>query len=319
MRTADYILKRSGVAVSTIFAAVTFNFVLFRLAPGSVVDTFARIPNAGDLRDVIAKQFGLDEPYWAQYGLYLRNVVTGNFGLSYQNRRPVLTNIGHDLANTIPMVLIGTVLAIVVGGTIGVVAAARSGSKTDHFGVGGSMLLYSLPPQWVGLVLVVLLGGVLPSSGITDYFAEDPSFWDQLGSQAIHIILPSLTFALTLFGQFVLIMRASVLDTLSQDYILTARAKGLSRWAIVRRHALRNAALPGINQIAISLGYVVGGAILVEVVFSWPGVGLAIYQAVAARDYPMLQGLFLVLAVSVVLANFCADLLALWLDPRVRT
>jgi peptide/nickel transport system permease protein len=248
----------------------------------------------------------------------MKGIVTGDLGVSFQNRQPVIGNVWGQLKNTVPMVLVGTLLAIVLGWLVGVVAAARRGTKADHLGVGVSTMMYSLPPQWVGVLLIVLLGGFLPSTGREDEFLIDPGFWQHTTDVASHMVLPALTFGLTLFGQFALISRSSMLETLGDDYILTARAKGLRSWSIVRRHALRNAMLPTVALSALMIGYVVGGALLVEVVFSWPGIGLATYEAVAARDYPMLQGQFLVLVVAVVLCNLIADLLIFRLDPRVR-
>jgi peptide/nickel transport system permease protein len=152
---------------------------------------------------------------------------------------------------------------------------------------------------------------------MTNDFLIDPSWWTHLQDVLKHMILPSLTLGLVLFGEYTLIVRSAMLETLGEDYILTARAKGLKPWAIVRKHALRNAMLPIATLVALSLGYIVAGAILVETVFSWPGIGRAVYDAVLARDYPMLQGAFLVLTVSVVFFNLLADLLYFKLDPRI--
>jgi ABC-type dipeptide/oligopeptide/nickel transport system permease component len=320
MRSVDFLAKRVTVALLTILVAATVNFALFRLAPGNAAQALAHVPGGGArLEHDLSVQFGLDKPEFDQYLLYLKGLVTGHLGVSFQNRQAVSTNLLRELENTVPMVLVGTILAIVIGTVIGIVAAVRLGTWADHVGVAVAMMLYSLPAQWVGLMLVVIFTGILPPSGLESYFLIDPSFWRHILDLAEHMVLPSLTFAITLLGMFVLVARSSMLQTLGEDYILTARAKGLARWAIVRRHALRNAMLPTVTLTALSLGYVVGGAILVEVVFSWPGIGLATYQAVAARDYPMLQGQFLVLAVAVVVCNLAADLLLFRLDPRVRT
>src|SRR6202040_339333 len=151
--------------------------------------------------------------------------------------------------------------------------------------------------------------GILPTGGMTNDFLINPSFWTHTKAVLAHMMLPSLTLGLVLFGEYTLIVRSAMLETLGEDYILTARAKGLRPWTIVRRHALRNAALPIVTLVALSLGYIVAGAILIETVFSWPGIGRAVYDSVLQRDYPMLQGAFLVLTVSVVVCNLAADLL----------
>jgi peptide/nickel transport system permease protein len=320
MTGARYVIRRLIAAAATIFIAATVNFILFRLAPGNAAQALAHVPGGGPkLERSLEAEFGLNKSEWQQYLAYMKGLVQGNLGVSYQNRLPVSTNLRNELQNTIPMVLAGTVVAIFVGCAIGVFTAVRRGTWVDHFGVSSSMILYSLPPQWVGLVLVSLFVGILPSSGMENYFLINPSFGAHILDVGQHMILPSLTFAIALFGQFALIARSSMLETLGDDYILTARAKGLGRPRIVRRHALRNAMLPTVALAGLSLGYVVGGALLIEVVFSWPGIGLATYQAVAARDYPMLEGQFLVLVVAVVLCNLVADLVTLWLDPRLRS
>ena len=320
MREVGYLVRRLPAAFATILVAATLNFGLFQIAPGNPAEQFSHVPGAGPaLQASIKREFGLDRPVLTQYVLYLKGLATGHLGVSFQNRRPVTSNIADQLRNTIPMVLTGTVFAIVLGSFLGVLAAVRRRTPTDVGAVSLSMLLYSLPAQWVGLMLVLLLGGVFPSNGIHDPYLIGASRWQLVVDEARHIALPALAFALSLFGQFTLIARNSMLEVLGADYMLTARAKGLSRWGIVRRHGLRNAALPTVTLIALSLGYVLGGAILIEVVFSWPGIGFGTFQAVRARDYPMLQAQFLALAVGVVLCNLFADIVVRRLDPRVRT
>jgi ABC-type dipeptide/oligopeptide/nickel transport system permease component len=174
-----------------------------------------------------------------------------------------------------------------------------------------------MPTQWLGLMLIILFAGILPTGGMTNEFLLNPPFWTHVKDLASHIVLPALTLGLVLYGEYTLIVRSAMLETLGEDYVLTARAKGLKPRTIVRTHALRNAMLPITTLIALSLGYIVAGAILVEIVFSWPGIGRAVYEAVLQRDYPMLQGAFLVLTISVVFFNLVADLLYFKLDPRI--
>lgn len=316
--TGTYVAKRTGFAALTIFVAVSFNFLLFRALPGSVVTNLSRVPNATPaLRHSLAVEFGLDKPLWEQYLIYLGQLFKGNLGISYINAQPVLSNLRTDLANTLPMVSVGTIAAIILGTASGLVAAWRRRSFVDHGLTNTALAFYSLPTQWLGLMLVLLFGGYLPSTGMRDPFAVDSSFWQTFQDELHHIILPGLTLALTLYGQYTLVVRSAVLETLGEDYVLTARAKGLSVRRILFSHVLRNALLPIITLIALSLGYIVGGALLVETIFTWPGIGLAVYQAVLQRDYPMLQGAFLLLTVSVVVCNLIADLLYRKLDPRV--
>jgi peptide/nickel transport system permease protein len=200
-----------------------------------------------------------------------------------------------------------------------VVAAWRRGTLVEGASVTTALGFYSMPTHWLGLMLVILFTGTLPTGGMSDEFLIAPSFWTHLKDVLEHMLLPSLTLGLVLYGEYTLIVRSAMLETLGEDYVLTARAKGLKPWAILRRHALRNAMLPIATLVALSLGYIVAGAILIETVFSWPGIGRAVYDAVLQRDYPMLQGAFLLLTVSVVLFNLLADLLYFKLDPRITS
>jgi ABC-type dipeptide/oligopeptide/nickel transport system permease component len=320
VRGADYVIKRLVFAVITVFVAVTINFALFRLAPGSAVTNLSRVPHATpETRLAIKRQFGLDKSRWEQYVLYLQQLAHGNLGVSFANSQPVTDNLRTALINSIPMVALGTLFAIVLGTLTGILAAWRRGTPVEGASVTTALAFYSMPTHWLGLMLVILFAGILPTGGMSDEFLIDPSFWTHVQDLAKHIALPSLTLGLVLFGEYTLIVRSAMLETLGEDYVLTARAKGLRPWAILRKHALRNAMLPIATLVALSLGYIVAGAILIETVFSWPGIGRAVYDAVLQRDYPMLQGAFLVLTVSVVFFNLVADLLYFRLDPRITT
>jgi ABC-type dipeptide/oligopeptide/nickel transport system permease component len=318
VRGTDYVLKRVAFAIVTVFVAVTINFVLFRLAPGSAVTNLSRVPHATqELRHALEVQFGLDKSKWQQYVIYLKQLLHGNLGVSFENEQPVSTNLRIALINTLPMVALGTVFSIIFGTFTGVIAAWRRGTKTEGATVSTALAFYSMPTQWLGLMLILLFAGILPTGGMTNEFLLDPPFWTHVKDLASHILLPALTLGLVLYGEYTLIVRSAMLETLGEDYILTARAKGLKPRTIVRTHALRNALLPITTLIALSLGYIVAGAILVEIVFSWPGIGRAVYQAVLQRDYPMLQGAFLLLTISVVFFNLVADLVYFKLDPRI--
>ena len=320
MRGADYVIKRTAFAVLTVFVALTINFALFRLAPGSAVSNLSRVPHATqELRQALKRQFGLDKSKGAQYVLYLKQLVHGNLGISFENQQPVSHNLWIALKNTLPMVLVGTLFAIVLGTLTGVIAAWRRGTLAESATVTTALSFYSMPTHWLGLMLVILFTGILPTGGMSNDFLINPSFWTHIRDVASHMVLPSLTLGLVLYGEYTLIVRSAMLETLGEDYILTARAKGLTPWTIIRKHALRNAMLPIVTLVALSLGYIVAGAILIETVFSWPGIGRAVYDAVLQRDYPMLQGAFLLLTVSVVFFNLLADLIYFKLDPRITT
>jgi len=320
VRGADYVIKRTGFAVVTVFVAVTLNFLLFRLAPGSAVSNLSRVPHATqETRLALKRQFGLDKSKPEQYVIFLRELAHGNLGVSFENSQPVIDNLKTDLANTLPMVLLGTVFSIVLGTLTGVIAAWRRGTAVEHVTVTSALGFYSMPTHWLALMLVILFAGWFPSGGRVDDFLINPTWFQHVKDVLYHMTLPALTLALVLYGQYTLIVRSAMLETLGEDYILTARAKGLRPWTIVRRHALRNALLPISTLVALSLGYIVAGAILIETVFSWPGIGRAVYRAVLERDYPMLQGAFLVLTLSVVFFNLVADLVYFKLDPRITT
>jgi ABC-type dipeptide/oligopeptide/nickel transport system permease component len=322
MRGADYVIKRTLFAFATIFVAITLNFVIFRAAPGDAVSNLTHVRNATPaLRAELRREFGLDKSKWQQYVIYLEQLAQGNLGRSFETQQPVIGELWGPIKNTIPMVLLGTLLSIVLGVLSGVISAWRRGTGVDKANLFLGLGFYSMPTQWLGLMLVILLAGVLPTSGLSDPFLSftHPGLWPEVEDRLKHMILPAATLGIVLYGEYALIVRSAMLETLGEDYILTARAKGLRNWSIVRKHALRNSLLPISTLIALSLGYVIGGAILVETVFSYPGIGLLTYNAITARDYPLLQASFLFLTLSVVLANYIADLLYFKLDPRITS
>jgi ABC-type dipeptide/oligopeptide/nickel transport system permease component len=319
LRGADYVLKRAAFAILTVFFAITLNFIIFRAAPGDVASALRCRNCPIEFKEALRQEFGLDKPKIEQYGIYLKELAQGNLGRSFVSQQPVWDELKTALGNTLPMLALGTAFSIFFGIASGVLAAWRRSTATEWTQVSTSLFFYSMPTQWLGLMLIIVFAGSLPISGISDPFLEfsDPSAWTVFVDRMKHMILPALTLGLVLFGEYALITRSALLQTLGEDYVLTARAKGLSNWAIISRHGLRNALLPIISLIALSVGYLVGGAILVEAVFSYPGIGLVVYEAIFERDYPMLQGAFLILTLSVVLANFIADLLYFKLDPRI--
>jgi len=320
VRGIDYILKRTAFALITVFVAVTINFVLFRALPGDAITNLSKVPGATPaLRAELTKEFGLDKSKWEQYWVYLRQLATGNLGVSYSTQEPVTTELWRAIGNTVPMVLLGTLFSIILGIITGVLAAWKRRTPMDYGSVGVALTFYSLPTHWLGLMLLLLTAGYLPRGGRVDEFLFNPSFFTHMIDVGKHMLLPSLTLGLVLYGQYTLVTRSAMLETLGEDFILTARAKGLPDRTIVRRHAFRNAMLPVITLIALSVGYIVAGSILIETVFSWPGVGLLVSRSVERRDWPVLQGTFLVLTISVVFFNYVADLLYYELDPRITT
>lgn len=319
---AKYLATKLAGVLVTLLAVATFNFLLFHLLPGDPIRLQAR---AGHLapEDIarLKELYGLDQPLINQYLIYLRDLATGNLGTSFTYHQPVAKILAERIANTIQLLALATVLVVLIGIIAGVIAASRRGTRRDAGIVTGSLFFWSLPTFWTGLVLIMILGvyfHVLPISGSHTPGVQFKSPWDQFVDTLRHLILPTITLILVDIGQFVLITRSSLIDVMTEDFILTARAKGLSSRTVLWRHGVRNAMLPVVTASALYVALVIGGAIQVETVFSWPGMGSLIYDAVMRRDYPLIEASFLIFAVTVILVNFCSDLLYMWIDPRVR-
>ena len=328
---AGYLLRKVGWALVTILVVITFNFLLFRVLPGDPAKSGLRDPRLNPAAvESLRVRFGLDKevfldldggnPLDTQFTAYLGALSRGDLGTSYAFRdQPVSDLIGRALVNTLWLVVPSQVLAIVFGSGLGLFAAWRRGRTLDVAALTFSLFMWSLPTFFLGIILLVAGANWfgLPTAGRITIGGQFATFWDLAWDVGRHLILPTLTLTLVLLGEYMLIMRSSVLDVFGEDYILTARAKGLSTYRIVRHHALRNAMLPMVTLIALNLGFTVSGAIQVEAVYSWPGLGALTVDAVGDRDYPVLQGAFLLLALSVVVANLAAELIYGWLDPRV--
>lgn len=319
---AQYIVRRIGFAFLALFVAVTVNFAIFRAVPGDAVDALQCLRCDSSFRDFLRQSLGLDQPILVQYWHYLSGLLHGDLGMSLRTHSGVWSEIVGPLGNTIVMIALGYVVAMLVGTAVGVVAAWRRDTWVDKGGMWTSLTLNSLPPQWVGLILLLYVATAvgLPTSGIQDPLLGvlgDATPWQVISDRLVHMILPSTCIAIALVGNYALITRSSMLETLGEDYILTARAKGLTTGQAIRTHAFPNARLPLLTFAVMSAGFIVGGAITVEIVFSYPGIGLRMLQAIDQRDYPVLQGIFLILATSVITANLIADLLYSKMDPRV--
>ncbi|HKY53725.1 MAG TPA: ABC transporter permease, partial [Anaerolineales bacterium] len=317
------------------------NFFLFRVLPGDPARAGIHDPRLKkDAIDALRVRFGLDKPVIncfdslnpikmgdcgvnpldTQFFIYLRNLTRGELGISFHTNRPVFDILVERLWNTILLIGAGQILSIIVGVIFGVFAAWKARTSIDYGALITGLLAWSLPTFWLGIILLFWgsnngfpIGGKA-TPGISSY-----PFLYQVGDIAKHMILPTLTYTIVYMGEYLLLMRSSLLDVLAEDYILTAKAKGLSTFQILKDHALKNAMLPIVTIIAINLGFTVAGAIQIETVFSWPGLGGAIFESVGRRDFPVLQGAFLLIAVSVVIANLIADLTYSFLDPRVQT
>jgi peptide/nickel transport system permease protein len=323
--SARFLLRKVAQAMATVVAIVLLNFVLFRMMPGSPDRILMRNPYlTADKVAEVRHAWGLDRPLFPdQLVDYVVATAKGDLGYSFKFRGASVTDVvGQRFWPTIMLIGFGEVIAIVVGLAVGSYAGWRRGGLFDRLGSGISLILYSMPYFVIGmpLILIFALGlGWFPTSGMFTIGQVYPTIVDRLVDFGRHLALPLATVSLGLIGGYSIIMRSSIMETRSEDYVMTARAKGLSDGRVLRDHAFPNALLPMVTIIAIDLGYVVAGAITAEVVFSWPGLGTLTVDALAARDYPVLQGVFLLLSVAVVLANLVADLVYGYLDPRVRS
>ena len=319
-----YLLAKIGQAIVTIVLLVVLNFVLFRMMPGSPDRVLARNPNVtAEAIAATRERWGLDKPVIPdQLVAYVASIAQGDLGYSFVYRGASVAEVLADrIWPTVILFGLGEIIAIIVGVSLGAYTGWRRGGVIDHVGNGASLVLYATPYFLLGMVLLLVFAvglGWFPTYGMTTVGEIYSSPLDQLADFLSHLALPLATVALGLIGQYSIVMRSSIVDTLGEEYITTAKAKGIQDVSVLRQHALPNAMLPMATLIAINLGYVVAGAITVEVVFNWPGLGTLTVDALSARDYPVLQGIFLLLSVSVVFANLIADVIYQFLDPRVK-
>jgi len=320
--TLRFLLKKTISMLLTIYVVITINFFLFRIMPGNAIRLMFLDPRVSKENiDLMMKKFGLDQPLWMQYFIYLRETLSGNLGISFWKNEPVIDIIMSRLPQTIILLSIAIMISTALGIILGAYSAWRHGKLTDSFILSVSLTTYSIPSFWNGLLLLLIFSfwlNIFPLGGTGSIGISHASLIEQVKDFIWHSTLPLITLILYYLGGYVIIMRNSMLDVLSEDYILTAYAKGLSEKKILWRHAVRNALLPVTTITALNIGWMISGVIEVEVVFSWPGVGRLIYDAIIQRDYPLLQGAFLVIALSVIIANFIADVLYGYLDPRIR-
>jgi peptide/nickel transport system permease protein len=321
MPTRSIVVKKIVNLVLVLFAIWTLNFFLFHMLPGD--PTYALLPARVDpaIIEDMRHKFGLDKPLLEQYFISLLTTLKGDFGYSWFYKKPVLEVVSYRIQYTLLLAGTGTILSVLIGTYLGVVAGSNRGRATDTAIVATSLSFYAMPAFWLGMVLLMVLAGQLklfPLRGFEDVSATQRPFIEVLGDRIWHMILPVLTFVLTTISEFVLMMRNTLVDVLTEDYVTTARAKGLGQKAIVWRHAVPNALLPTAATTAMYIGWIVTGAIMIEVVFSWPGIGSLTWEALQKRDFPVLQCIFLVVTLAMLLANFLADIIYTYLDPRVR-
>ncbi len=319
-----FVLRRLVEIVVIFFVIMTVLFVLFRLAPGDPVARMVDPSMTPEDARLLMESMGLDQPLWTQYLYYLKNVATGNLGISFHYGEPVSRILMNRLPNTILLFTTAIVLSALLGVFLGKIAAWRREERIDTLMTIGALFCNTLFLPWLALIMIWFFAywvGWFPITGMIS-----PEVWIDPSAGPIrktldvlhHMALPLMTLIVTHFGSYLLVMRSSMLDTLKDDYIITARAKGLDEKTIRDHHAAPNAALPVVTSVGLSLAFSINGGALTETVFSWPGIGRELVFSVSHSDYPLAQAAFLLIAIVVLMANLVVDVLYAYLDPRIR-
>lgn len=317
------VVRRLAWAIGLLVAVLAINFLLIHAAPGDPASVIAGEMGGGDEQVIasIKKAYGLDQPLPMQFVTYIGKSLQGDLGQSYTYSRPVSGLILDRIGPTILLVLTALVFAIVVGTLLGVFASRRPDSFASGAVTVLSLVGYAMPVFWTGILLVLLFGKVwpiLPIAGMRDVRQFGVSGWSAAVDVLRHLVLPALTLAIIYLAQYSRLARASMLEILGSDYVRTARAKGLSEWVITFKHALRNALMPVVTIAGLQFGNLISGAVLVETVFSWPGLGTLALDAILGRDYPTLLGVLTFSSLMVIAANLLTDMSYRWIDPRLR-
>lgn len=319
----EYILRRLGYSALTLFAIATILFVMFRMMPG---DPTAQVISPA-LDEVAQRRmreaFGLDEPILVQYFLYLKNLVTLEWGRSFTTSEKVFDILVYRFWNTMLLMVAGLAFTFAIGISLGMLMGWRRGGKLDILATVGSLVMQSAPPFITGILLLIVLSyrlDLFPTGGMSSPGNRPGNMLSFMFSADFlhHLVLPTITITAYYLATPMLIMRDSMLEVLGSDYVEFARAKGLAPHKVMIRHAARNALLAVVTISSILLGFAIGGQVIVETVFSWPGMGLAMVEAASRHDYPVAQASFLMLAVIVIFMNLVADITYCWLDPRIK-
>ncbi len=324
MRLREYLIRRMIQIFITLIVVLVMLFVIFRMMPGDPASMVMSPKFTPEQRELLRHQFGLDKPMWEQFVLYMKNMLVFNLGTSFYYSQPVLDLIMVKIGPTLLLFGTAMVIAYVLGILIGAVMAWRRGSKGEVAGIAISLFFYSMPLFWFALIMLWFFASEIKIFPISGLGGSDPNtgqpypFPKNVIDILWHLSLPLLTLTIAGLAGNILLMRNSMLDTLAEDYIVTARAKGIPDRRIMYRHAARNAMLPVVTSFAMGLGFIISGGVLTETIFSWPGMGTMLVQATLNYDYPVVQGVFYLIAILVLIFNAIADILYAYLDPRVR-
>lgn len=322
MRQLKPVLSRIAQLAFVLWAVVTILFLMFRLMPGNPMAAYIDPTFTLEQQEALMRQFGLDKPLWQQYLTYIGNLLQGEMGYSFRYRTPVAERIWALLPNTLILTFSSLIIAYIFGILAGSWLAWRRGSRVEGAALPMILATRAMPEFWLGMVLLAIFSfslGWFPAGGTRSAGTQYGSLWELYTSADFlsHLFLPMLTLAIYSQGLPLLLMRSNMLDVMKEDFVTMARVKGMSNFNVVVRHGARNALLPVMTSFAISVGYQLQGNVVVESVFSWPGLGRELVAAVSASDYPLAQGAFLMIAVVVIVMNLVADLLYTFLDPRI--
>lgn len=321
-----FVAKRFLYTIVLLVAVITINFVIFMMMPGDPAERLVN-PNMigkGEIIETLREQWGFNQSLHIRYAKYFVNMVTGQFGISYKTNKPVFDEISMRLSNTLILVMPPEIAAVCFGIIMGALAARKRGGWLDNLSVTTSLTVYALPVFWIAMMLILIFSfnlGWLPAahSQPDSWLLYPPtSMLEIVGTKLKYLILPWVTLFLISFGSYVLLTRASVLEAITEDYVVTARAKGLKERTILFKHTLKNALLPIITEVAITFGFTLSGAIITEQVFVYPGLGWWIWDAIDTHNYPVLQAIFFLIGICVIAANFVADLTYGIIDPRIK-
>lgn len=321
-RSLGYALRRLAQAVPTVLVIVALNFLLLQLAPGDAADVLAGEAGSAtpEFMAQLRQTFGLDQPLGVQLLVYVKNIISFDLGFSFRHNMPVAQLIGSRLMPTLLLMVTVLVVAVTVGTLLGAFAARKLNRWQDNMISMLTVLAYATPVFWAGLMLIMVFSiklGWFPTSGMQQVAAFHEGF-AKARDIAHHLVLPALTLTMFYLALYARLMRASVLEQFSMDYVVTARAKGLTESQIARRHVLRNAVLPVLTMAGVQVGALLGGAVVVETVFAWPGLGLLAFESLFARDLNLLLGIFFVCTCLVVVVNLVVDVAYSLLDPRIE-
>lgn len=324
MGLKKFVLRRCLEIAVIFFVIMTVLFVLFRLAPGDPVSRMVDPSMTPEDARLLMESMGLDQPLWTQYVYYLKNVLTGNMGVSFHYGEPVIDIVMNRLPNTILLFTTSIILSALLGVFLGKIAAWKQGERTDTIMTIGALFCHTLFLPWLALIMIWFFAyrvGWFPITGMVspEVWIDPGAGWLRKALDVLHhMALPLMTLILIHFGSYLLVMRSSMLDTLKDDYIITARAKGLEEKTIRDHHAAPNAALPVVTSVGLSLAFSINGGALTETVFTWPGIGRELVFSVSHSDYPLAMAAFLLIAIVVLVANLVVDVLYAYLDPRIR-